>query len=67
MAKTFECATGGLPCGARIVGDSEEEVLAQAVEHAREAHGVDLTQAQTLARYAKSLIRDDGAEPGAAR
>ena len=58
MAKTFECKHGGVVCGAKITGETEEEVLAKAVEHAREKHGVDLTQAQTLARYARSLVRD---------
>ncbi len=59
MAKTFECSHGGVVCGAKITGETEEEVLAKAVEHARKVHKVDLTQAQTLARYAKSLIRDE--------
>lgn len=56
----FECRDAGVPCRARITGESEDEVLAKAVEHARERHGVDLTQAQTLARYAKSLVRAEG-------
>jgi predicted small metal-binding protein len=60
MAKVFECADAGVPCRARIVGDGEEEVLQQAVEHAREKHGVDLTQSSTLANYAQSLIHDEG-------
>ena len=59
MAKTFECSDGGVICGAKITGETEEEVLAKAVEHAKNVHGVDLTQAQTLARYAKSLIREE--------
>ena len=46
-------------CRAKVTGATEEEVLAKAVEHAKEAHGVDLTQARTLARYAQSLIRDE--------
>lgn len=58
MTKTFECRHGGVVCNAKIEGETEEEVLAKAVEHARKAHGVDLTQAQTLARYAQSLIRE---------
>ncbi len=58
MAKTFECSHGGVVCRAKIAGETEEEVLAKAVEHAKKVHGVDLAQAQTLARYAKSLIRD---------
>ena len=57
MTKTFECRHGGVICNAKIEGETEDEVLAKAVEHAQKAHGVDLTQAQTLARYAQSLIR----------
>lgn len=58
MAKSFECKHGGVVCGARIKGETEEEVLARAVEHARKAHGVDLTSSSTLTRYAQSLVRD---------
>jgi predicted small metal-binding protein len=57
--KVLVCSEAGLVCGAKVTGDSEDEVLRKAVEHAREDHGVDLTQAKTLARYAQSLIRDD--------
>ncbi len=57
MAKTFECNHGGVVCRAKIEGETEDEVLEKAVEHAKKAHGVDLTQAKTLARYAQSLIR----------
>lgn len=58
MTKSFECKHGGVVCGARITGASEDEVLAKAVEHAKQAHGVDLTVSKTLARYAQSLIRE---------
>lgn len=56
---SIRCRDGGIPCRAEITGESEDEVLGKAVEHAREKHGVDLTQAQTLARYARSLIRPE--------
>jgi predicted small metal-binding protein len=56
--KALECRHGGLVCRAKIRGETEEEVLEKAIQHAQEKHGVDLTQAQTLARYAKSLIRE---------
>ena len=59
MVKTFECSHGGVVCRAKIRGETEEEVLEKAVEHARKAHGVDLAQSKTLAQYAKSLIRDE--------
>jgi predicted small metal-binding protein len=59
MAKTFECRHGGVVCGAKIRGETDDEVLVKAIEHAKKAHGVDLTQSQTLARYAQSLIREE--------
>ena len=61
MAKTFSfrCADAGVPCRAKITGETEDEVLAKAVEHAKEKHGVDLTQSKTLARYAQSAIRSE--------
>lgn len=58
MAKSFECRHGGVVCGARITGATEDEVLTKAVEHAKKVHGVDLTVSKTLARYAQSLIRE---------
>ncbi len=57
--KSFACQDAGVICNARVTGQTEDEVLAKAVEHAREKHGVDLTQSSTLANYAKGLIRDD--------
>ena len=56
---SFECRHAGVVCRAKIRGSSEDEVVQKAVEHAREKHGVDLTQAQTLARYARSLVREE--------
>jgi predicted small metal-binding protein len=66
MAKVFQCADAGVPCRARIAGDTEEEVLEKAVEHARKKHGVDLTQSSTLANYAQSLIHNAGEPAGRA-
>ena len=64
MAKSFQCADAGVICGAKVTGATEEDVLAKAVEHARQAHGVDLTQSTTLAGYARSLIKDEGGSDG---
>jgi len=58
--KRFACADAGVVCKAEVTGETDEEVLGKAVEHARGAHGVDLAQSTTLANFAKSLIRDDG-------
>lgn len=57
--KRFACADAGVVCKAQVSGDTEEEVLGKAVEHARSAHGVDLAQSSTLANFARSLIRED--------
>jgi predicted small metal-binding protein len=59
MAKTFECKHAGVVCRTRIRGETEDEVLEKAVDHARKKHGVDLTQSKTLARHAQSLIREE--------
>lgn len=60
MTKSFRCRDAGVVCKAEVSGETEQDVLAQAIAHARATHGVDLTDSQTLARYAQSLIRDDG-------
>ena len=61
MTKTFECRHGGVVCNAKLTGETDEEVLAKAVEHAKKKHGVDLSKSKTLAGYAQSLIRDEDA------
>ncbi len=66
MAKTFQCRHGGVVCGAKVSGETEDEVLEKAIAHAREKHGVDISESNgvdisestTLTRYARSLIRD---------
>ena len=65
MTRSFECRHAGVPCRGKFTGESDEEVLEKAVEHAREKHGVDLAQSRTLAAYAKSLIRDDADDKAA--
>lgn len=57
--KSFECRNAGAICSAKVTGESEEEVLAKAVEHARDKHGVDLSRSTTLANFARSQIRDE--------
>lgn len=61
MTKSFACRDVGVPCRAKVSAETEEEVLAKAVEHAKNAHGVDLTVSQTLVKYARSKVRDEGA------
>jgi predicted small metal-binding protein len=59
LTKSFRCADAGVVCKAKVTGETEEEVVAKAVEHAKKAHGVDLTVSKTLARFAQSAIRDE--------
>ena len=66
MTKSFRCADAGVVCRAKITGETEDEVLEKAVEHAREKHGVDLTVSSTLANFARSAIRDEDATEAAA-
>jgi predicted small metal-binding protein len=61
LTKSFECRHAGVPCKAKVTGETDEDVLAKAVQHTKEAHGVDLSQSKTLAGYARSLIRDEQA------
>jgi len=58
VTKVLHCSDGGLVCDKTVEGETEDEVLQKAVEHARKDHGVDLTDSKTLARYAQTLIRD---------
>jgi predicted small metal-binding protein len=60
LVKSFACADAGVICKAKVTGETEEEVLAKAIEHAREKHGVDLAASSTLANYARSAIKDEG-------
>ncbi len=55
--KTLHCRDAGFDCEAIVQADSEEEVLAQAAEHAQQAHGVTVTP--ELAAGMKSLIHDE--------
>lgn len=43
MTKVLNC-----DCGRVVRGDSDEELVAAAQKHAREAHGLELTRDQVL-------------------
>jgi predicted small metal-binding protein len=60
VTKSFRCQDVGAICDAEVTGETEEEVLAKAVEHAKESHGVDLTVSRTLVKYAAAHVRDKG-------
>ena len=44
MAKVIEC-----PCGFVVRADGDDELVARAQQHAREAHGLALTREEALA------------------
>jgi predicted small metal-binding protein len=57
MTRELHCGEIIEGCNHVITGATEEEVLEQAVEHAREAHGVEQVDAATAARV-RAAIRD---------
>jgi predicted small metal-binding protein len=55
--KTLHCSDAGFDCQGIIRANSEEEVLKQAAQHAREAHNVTVTP--ELADQLKKLIKEE--------
>jgi predicted small metal-binding protein len=58
MAKQLNCADVGFDCGAQINADTEEEVMAQAAEHAKSAHGLSDSDLQEKEGAIRGAIRD---------
>jgi len=54
--KTLRCRDAGFDCDKEIKASTEEEVLAQAANHAAKAHNVQVTPA--LAKQIRTLIKD---------
>ena len=57
MAKELHCGEIMEGCPAVIRGESEEEVLEKGAQHARDAHGIDELDDDTI-RTVKSKIRE---------
>lgn len=55
--KTLHCRDAGFDCEAVVRADTDEEVLAQAADHAQQVHGVTVTP--ELAAGLKGLIHDE--------
>ena len=62
MAKILECGSAGPICRAKVKGETEEEVLEKALQHARDDHGVELAGSSTFVNYLRGAIRDESAE-----
>ena len=58
MAKQLNCADVGFDCGAQINGDTEEEVMAQAADHAMSVHGMSEGDLQQHEGAIRGAIRD---------
>ena len=57
MAKVIYCKDAGFDCTEVIRGQTEEEVLQKAAEHAKTVHNMDVTP--EMAQQVRSLIRDE--------
>jgi predicted small metal-binding protein len=55
--KTLKCRDAGFDCDGIIRGNSEEEVLKQAAQHALEVHGVTVTA--DLAAQLRTIIKEE--------
>ncbi|MEO6453902.1 MAG: DUF1059 domain-containing protein [Ginsengibacter sp.] len=58
--KTLHCRDAGFDCEGIIRGNSDNEVLNEAAQHALEVHGVSVTP--ELAEKLKTLIKDERQE-----
>jgi predicted small metal-binding protein len=57
MPKTLSCRDVGVDCDASFTGETEEEVMAQAVEHAKSDHGFEEIPPE-LADKARGAIQE---------
>lgn len=60
--KRLDCRDAGFDCNGVIRAESDEEVLTQASQHAKEVHGVTVTTEQ--AAQLRTLIKDEGVQSG---
>ncbi len=55
--KTLNCRDAGFDCNAQIKGETDEEILTQAADHASTVHGVTVTP--EVAESLKGLIHEE--------
>ena len=58
MAKVLRCREAGVDCDFVARGETEEDVIKQAVEHARKDHGMEQVPEEVLAK-ARSVVHDE--------
>jgi predicted small metal-binding protein len=57
MTRVLHCADAGFECDANIEGETDDEVMAKAAEHARDVHGINEIDEETGAQF-RSLIHE---------
>ncbi|GEJ57197.1 DUF1059 domain-containing protein [Anaeromyxobacter diazotrophicus] len=58
--KDFHCSDAGMKCDFVARGESKDEILRQAGQHAQQAHQMTVTP--ELAKKVETLIHDEGSE-----
>ncbi len=58
MTKVIRCRDLGFECDGVLKGESEEEVLAMAAEHAKDAHDIS-DMSDEMFHKVKSIIREE--------
>jgi predicted small metal-binding protein len=58
MAKQLNCSDVGFDCSAQMNGEAEEDVMAQAAEHAKSVHGMSDSDLQDHEGAIRGAIRD---------
>jgi predicted small metal-binding protein len=58
MAKVLRCRDVGLDCEGELRGETEEEILRQAAEHAQSAHNIR-DMSPDLVQKVRAAIRDE--------
>ena len=62
MTLEFRCADVGVACRNVAKAETEPELVAAVAKHAKDKHGVDLTD--TLVDYARTKVRSSGRPAG---
>ncbi len=57
MAKRIDCADMGMDCDYRAQADTEDELLALVVDHARRVHGIEEVTPE-MQQQVQAVIRD---------
>lgn len=58
MAKVVRCRDVGFDCDGVVRADTEEELMAQVAQHAKEVHGIEEVTDEIVEKV-KSVIREE--------